>query len=769
MQLGMIGLGRMGANMVRRLMKAGHECVVYDVSADAVKGLAGEGAIGGDSLDDFVGEARRSRERCGSWCRPRSSTPRSPTSRRRLAPGDTIIDGGNCYYRDDVDRAERLQPAGIHYVDVGTSGGVFGLERGYCLMIGGEDEIVERLDPIFATLAPGVGDRRAHRRVDRASRPGRSRATCTAGPNGAGHFTKMVHNGIEYGLMAAYAEGLNVLKKANIGKQSQEHDAETTPLQRPEVLPVRHRRPRGRRAVAARQRGRLSWLLDLTAHALDRVDPELTEFSGRVSDTGEGRWTILAAVDDGVPVHVLDRVAVRPLRVARRRRLRQQGAVGDAQGVRRPRREDRRSGSDGVVAPRRRLLASGRRSANTTRRSATSICATCSPTTPIEARASPSSSATCTSTTRRTGSPPRRCRCWSRSPRPPGCASASTRCSAASTSTSPRTAPCCTSRCACRATRRSSSTAKTSSPTCTPCSTRWPTSPNRVRSGDWKGFTGKRDPQRSSTSASAAPTSVRRWRTTRCATSRDRDLDVPVRVERRRQRRVGGDARSRRRRDAVHRGVEDVHDDRDDHQREVGAVVARRAARATTPRWRNHFVAVSTNAEKVARVRHRHRQHVRVLGLGRRALQLRLRHRAVADDRHRPRQLPRHARRVPRDGRALPHRAVRAQPAGAAGLDRALVPRLLRRAEPRRAAVQPLPGAVQRVPAAARHGVERQVGRPRRQPGRRRHRPDRVGHAGHQRPARVLPADPPGHDADPVRLHRLRCGPRTRSARITTC
>jgi len=301
MQLGMIGLGRMGANMVRRLMKAGHECVVYDVSADAVGGLAKEGAVGGDSLEDFVSKLAQPR---AVWIMVPAAFVDSTIAdlTKVLAPGDTIIDGGNSYYRDDVDRAERLQPAGIHYVDVGTSGGVFGLERGYCLMIGGEDDIVERLDPIFATLAPGVET--AERTPGRSGEPSRAeQGYLHCGPNGAGHFTKMVHNGIEYGLMAAYAEGLNVLKKANIGKQTQEHDAETTPLRDPKYYQYDIDVPE---VTELWRRGSVvaSWLLDLTAHALS-VDPELSEFGGRVSDSGEGRWTILAAVDEGVPVHVL--------------------------------------------------------------------------------------------------------------------------------------------------------------------------------------------------------------------------------------------------------------------------------------------------------------------------------------------------------------------------------------------------------------------------------------------------------------------------------
>jgi 6-phosphogluconate dehydrogenase len=297
----MIGLGRMGANMVRRLMKAGHECVVYDVSADAVKGLASEGAVGGDSLEDFVGKLTQPR---AVWIMVPAAFVDSTIAdlTKVLSSGDIIIDGGNSYYRDDIDRAERLQPDGIHYVDVGTSGGVFGLERGYCLMIGGENDIVEHLDPIFATLAPGVET--AERTPGRSGAPSKAeQGYLHCGPNGAGHFTKMVHNGIEYGLMAAYAEGLNVLNKANVGKQSQEHDAETTPLRDPKYYQYDINVPE---VTELWRRGSVvaSWLLDLTAHAL-MVDPELSEFSGRVSDSGEGRWTILAAVDEGVPVHVL--------------------------------------------------------------------------------------------------------------------------------------------------------------------------------------------------------------------------------------------------------------------------------------------------------------------------------------------------------------------------------------------------------------------------------------------------------------------------------
>ncbi len=301
MQLGMVGLGRMGANLSRRLMRGGHEVVVYDVSPDAVRLLEGEGAIASTSLEDFVGKLATPR---AAWIMVPAAFagPTADTLANLMDPGDVIIDGGNSYYRDDIERAERYRTGGIHYVDVGTSGGVFGLERGFCMMIGGEADQVQRLDPIFATLAPGV---------DMAPRtPGRDRAPSTAeagylhcGPSGAGHFVKMVHNGIEYGLMAAYAEGLNVIHHANAGDQDREADAETAPLRDPQYyrydIDVAEVAEVWRRGSVVS-----SWLLDLTASALLK-DPELGGFSGRVSDSGEGRWTVLAAVDEGVPVHVL--------------------------------------------------------------------------------------------------------------------------------------------------------------------------------------------------------------------------------------------------------------------------------------------------------------------------------------------------------------------------------------------------------------------------------------------------------------------------------
>ena len=306
MQLGMIGLGRMGANMVRRLMRAGHECVVYDVHPEAVQSLVKEGAIGANSLEDFVKQLKPPR---AAWLMvPAAFVDQSIASlAARLASDDCIIDGGNSYYHDDIRRAGELKPKGIHYVDVGTSGGVWGLERGYCQMIGGETQVVERLDPIFSALAPGVG---SAERTPGREQGGTAEQGCTAeqgylhcGPNGAGHFVKMVHNGIEYGIMAAYAEGLNILHHANVGKRQDEIDAETTPLRNPEyyqydinLADVAELWRRG--SVVG------SWLLDLTAIALLK-SPDLAKFAGRVSDSGEGRWTITAAIDEAVPAPVL--------------------------------------------------------------------------------------------------------------------------------------------------------------------------------------------------------------------------------------------------------------------------------------------------------------------------------------------------------------------------------------------------------------------------------------------------------------------------------
>jgi 6-phosphogluconate dehydrogenase len=302
MQLGMIGLGRMGANIVRRLMRDGHECVVYDVNPDAVSTLAGEGATGADSLEDFASKLEKPR---AAWVMVPAGEITEQTVRDLAAvleEGDAIIDGGNSYYRDDIRRAAVVGEKGIDYIDCGTSGGVFGLERGYCLMIGGPDGAVERLDPIFKTIAPGV---------EAAGRtPGRDGDPSTAengylhcGPNGAGHFVKMVHNGIEYGIMAAYAEGLNILKNADAGKHQREADAETAPLDHPEYYQYEMDIPE---IAEVWRRGSVvgSWLLDLTAAALAE-SPDLADFEGRVSDSGEGRWTSIAAVDEGVPTPVL--------------------------------------------------------------------------------------------------------------------------------------------------------------------------------------------------------------------------------------------------------------------------------------------------------------------------------------------------------------------------------------------------------------------------------------------------------------------------------
>ena len=301
MQLGMIGLGRMGGNMVRRLMRAGHECVVFDLNAELVGALATEGAVAAESLEAFVKALKPPR---AVWVMVPAAVVDEMLARVRahLESGDIVIDGGNSYYIDDIRRAKDLAADGLHYLDVGTSGGVHGLDRGYCLMIGGPTQPVRHLDPVFKTLAPGMGD------VEPS--PGREGINGTAelgylhcGPSGAGHFVKMVHNGIEYGLMAAYAEGFNILKHANIGDQAREADAETTPLRHPE-----HFQYDLNLADIAElwRRGSVvtSWLLDLTAKAL-AASPRLDEFSGRVSDSGEGRWTVNAAIDQGTPAPVL--------------------------------------------------------------------------------------------------------------------------------------------------------------------------------------------------------------------------------------------------------------------------------------------------------------------------------------------------------------------------------------------------------------------------------------------------------------------------------
>ncbi len=302
MELGIVGLGRMGANMARRLMRDGHRIVAYDVNADAVSALAGEGADGAGSLQELAAKLSAPR---AVWVMVPSGEITEKTVEdvaAVLEPGDAIVDGGNSYYRDDIRRAEMLREKGLDFVDCGTSGGVFGLERGYCLMIGGPDGAVERLDPIFATLAPGV---------ESAERtPGRSGDASPAengylhcGPNGAGHFVKMVHNGIEYGIMAAYAEGLNILKNANAGKVQREADAETAPMEQPEYYQYDLDLPE---VTEVWRRGSVigSWLLDLTAASMQE-SPDLSDFAGRVSDSGEGRWTSIAAIDEGVPAPVL--------------------------------------------------------------------------------------------------------------------------------------------------------------------------------------------------------------------------------------------------------------------------------------------------------------------------------------------------------------------------------------------------------------------------------------------------------------------------------
>jgi 6-phosphogluconate dehydrogenase len=301
MQLGMIGLGRMGANLVRRLERAGHGCVVYDRNQAAVTQLAGEGAAGAASLEELVAKLDPPR---AAWVMVPAGIAGKVVEALAglMEPGDVVIDGGNSYYRDDVRRAEALAARGLHYLDVGTSGGVFGLERGYCLMIGGEADVVARLDPLFRALAPGL--EAAGRTPGREGDPAPEElGYLHCGPAGAGHFVKMVHNGIEYGIMAAYAEGLNILRKANVGKHTEEASAEAAPLRDPGF----YRYDLDVAAVAeVWRRGSVigSWLLDLTAHALAQ-DPTVAGFSGRVSDSGEGRWTVAAAVETGVPAHVL--------------------------------------------------------------------------------------------------------------------------------------------------------------------------------------------------------------------------------------------------------------------------------------------------------------------------------------------------------------------------------------------------------------------------------------------------------------------------------
>ena len=301
MQLEMIGLGRMGANMVQRLMRAGHECVVFDMNPEAVKSLSDDGAIGTSSIEEFIKKLAKPRS---VWIMvPAAFVDKTiSTLTNHMESGDIVIDAGNSYYKDDTVRAKALKQKGIHFVDVGTSGGVWGLERGYCMMIGGDVETVQHLDPIFSTLAPGMGGiQRTRERTGDA--PPSEHGYLHCGPHGAGHFVKMIHNGIEYGLMAAYAEGFNILRHANIGKQSHAMDAETSPLRNPgdfqydiDVAEVAEVWRRG--SVIS------SWLLDLCANAL-RKNPELSEFGGKVADSGEGRWTNIAAIEEGVSAHVL--------------------------------------------------------------------------------------------------------------------------------------------------------------------------------------------------------------------------------------------------------------------------------------------------------------------------------------------------------------------------------------------------------------------------------------------------------------------------------
>ena len=301
MQIGMIGLGRMGANMVRRLQNAGHQCVVFDRSTEAVAALVSEGATGAASVQDFLDKLSMPR---AVWLMLPAAVVDASIDELTplLGADDILIDGGNSYYKDDILRAGRLSPKAIHYVDVGVSGGVWGLERGYCLMIGGDNQAVTRLLPIFASLAPGIGD--APRTEGRNDAPGTAeQGYLHCGPVGAGHFVKMVHNGIEYGLMAAYAEGFNLLRHANVGGTAHQVDAETSPLREPETLQYDINVSE---VAELWRRGSVvgSWLLDLTAHAL-HADPQLQNFGGRVSDSGEGRWTSIAAIESGTPAPVL--------------------------------------------------------------------------------------------------------------------------------------------------------------------------------------------------------------------------------------------------------------------------------------------------------------------------------------------------------------------------------------------------------------------------------------------------------------------------------
>ena len=330
MHLGMIGLGRMGASLVRRLTKRGHTCVVYDVKPAAVKKLTGRGIRGSASIEELVSEAAKTT--CGLGDGSRRAWPANTIEELALCmdAGDIVIDGGNSYYRDDVLRARALKRKGIHYVDCGTSGGVFGLERGYCLMIGGEDQVVKQLDPIFRSIAPGV--EAALRTPGRKGSPSPAeQGYLHCGPAGAGHFVKMVHNGIEYGLMAAYAEGLNILRDANVGKRPRDVDAETSPLRNPEYYQYDLDLPE---IAEVWRRGSVigSWLLDLTATSLLN-NPDLKEYAGRVSDSGEGRWTIAAAIDESVPAPVLSAALYERFSSRGEADFANRVLVGDAQAV----------------------------------------------------------------------------------------------------------------------------------------------------------------------------------------------------------------------------------------------------------------------------------------------------------------------------------------------------------------------------------------------------------------------------------------------------
>ncbi len=507
MQLGMIGLGRMGANLVRRLMRDGHQCVVFDLSQGAVDALAAEGATGAGSIADLVAKLDTPR---AVWIMVPAAAVEQTIGELapHLAQGDTIIDGGNSYYRDDIDRAGKLVSKGLHYVDVGTSGGVFGLDRGFCLMIGGEGEVVARLEPIFSTIAPGVDAApRTPGRTGEPTQPERGYLHC--GPSGAGHFVKMVHNGIEYGIMAAYAEGLSILDKADVGRTQSAADAEVAPLRDPEY----YQYDIDTSAVAeVWRRGSViaSWLLDLTAESLFE-DPGLKSFAGRGLGLRrgpldrDGRRRRRRAGDRA------ERRALRPVRLPRWRRVRQPSALGDAQAVRRARRAAERL----TWTFRRRK--SGTPSPSTTRRYAPPTCGSSSPRTPGAVRRCAPRVPTSSSTTPSIASRARPWSCSSRSPNDAASPSGSRRCSAGRRSTSPRTAPCSTWRCVPRwgphrgrRRRRRAARARDARQDALV-----------RRAGAQRGSGAARPVSRfatSSTSASGGRTSDLRWATPRCAT-----------------------------------------------------------------------------------------------------------------------------------------------------------------------------------------------------------------------------------------------------------